>query len=176
MHTLTSDLCDKFVYAEIFNADALQLRIVEPNAFQGCRKVERLYLRRNFLTHLDPHVFKMNTRLRYVGLALNNFTKIDTQWFENAPLTEEILLSNNLLTEFPIQGIRPMKYLDSLYLQGNKLSDVDEHEIVRKFPKLREISLCHNEGMNPVREKALMEFFKARNVTTICETFEPIER
>uniref|UniRef100_A0A336MFS3 CSON000809 protein n=1 Tax=Culicoides sonorensis TaxID=179676 RepID=A0A336MFS3_CULSO len=170
MHTMTSDLCDAFPNIEIFNADFLGLEKVEENAFDNCKKLERLYFSRNKLQDddLKPGLFKNNLKLRSLLLEGNQFKKLDLTVFNNLQKLEELRLYRNELEQFELKDLTPLKKLDSLYLEYNQLPDVDEKEILVKFPNLKEISLCNNAKINSARLKNLKDFFKAKNVTMKC--------
>lgn len=170
MHTLTSDLCDAFPNIEIFNADFLGLEKVEENAFEKCKKLERLYFSRNKLEDddLKPSLFKHNPRLRSLLLEGNMFKRLDMTVFNNLQKLEELRLYRNELEIFEIKNVTPLRKLDSLYLEYNQLMDVDEKEIIEKFPHLKEISLCNNPKISASRMNNLKDFFRARNVTVKC--------
>lgn len=170
MHTLTSDLCDAFPNIEIFNADFLGLEKIEQNAFENCKKLDRVYFSRNKLEDddLTQDTFKHNPKMRSLLLEGNRFKKLDMTVFNNLQKLEELRLYRNELEQFDLKNVTPLKKLDSLYLEYNQLPDVDETEIVMKFPNLKEISLCHNQKISSQRMNTLKQFFKARNVTLLC--------
>lgn len=173
IHTLTHDICDAFKNIAVYEAFGVGLVKIHKNAFEKCGNLETVDLSHNNLTELDGDLFEHNTKLRGMFLGVNQIVKIIPELFRNAPLLEEIILSYNELTEFPIGKIRALIKLKKIYLHENHLLDLDEHQIVAKFPHLEEILwMCPNR-VNHERMDVIHEFFNVLNITTeekYCQT------
>lgn len=90
--------------------------------------------------------------------------KIMEKAFDNCSKTTEIRLSNNFLAEFVTKEWERNKILTTLYLDGNKLRDINPQEVDRTFPGLSKIMLKRN-NITDQRYKELVEEFKKLKVT-----------
>lgn len=173
VHTLTHDICEAFQNIIVYEAFGLGLFQIHKNAFMQCKNLETVDLSHNNLTTLHPDLFEHNLKLRGMFLGVNQIVRIEPEMFRNTPNLEEIIFSYNKLTEFPIKHIRTLAKLKKIYLHENLLLDLDEHQIVEKFPHLQEILwMCPNR-INHERMDAIHEFFNALNITTeekYCQT------
>lgn len=169
MVNLTSEWCAKFVNLKEFRAENVSLKRIEPNAFDGCGKLKYLDLRHNNLTHLDKNVFKFNRELEGITLQDNNFEKIDVDMFIPTNKLKFLALNEMQgtgLTDFPSFRMPFLPLLEKVTVDSNAISDLDEDEILRKFPKLKTISIDDNP-FHCVRLQEMLGAFEARNVKVL---------
>lgn len=165
IHTLTSDLCDTYPGISTYNALNLGMQEINENAFVNCPQLEELNLSSNKIRSIDTKLFRWNQYLKRLSLNDNRLRKIDAQLFTPTPLLRTLLLSYNHLTDFPINDIPQMDHLILVSLQFNRLRDVDEIEIIKKFSQLNNFWIDYNK-INLTRCQDLYDFFKARNIYT----------
>lgn len=77
MHTLTSQICDTFPNVEEIAASNLGLVQIQPNAFVGCRKLQRLDLSGNGLKELALGQFGSYDKLTEISVSNNQLTEVD---------------------------------------------------------------------------------------------------
>lgn len=77
MHTLTSQFCDKFPNVVEMAACNLGLAQIEPNAFVGCTKLERLDLSGNNLKSLELGLFGNYDKLKELSVSNNQLKEVD---------------------------------------------------------------------------------------------------
>lgn len=159
MYNFTEDVCDVIKTIEVLNANQLGLQVVSPNAFRSCRKILSIGLMYNNLTYLDPNTFRYNVRLQRIYLRNNKLVTISGKLFNNAKWLEFWSLEHNLLTEFPVKDFRVFYQTEKLLLHMNKLRDLNEVEMAKKFPNLRLIQLCPSPYIGRAHAKLILGYF-----------------
>lgn len=86
--------------------------------------------------------------------------------FNNCTKITEIRLANNSLTEFSTATWQRNKSLKVLYLEGNKLQNIDPKVVDKTFPSLNKITLKRN-NITEQRYKEWVKAFEALKVTVI---------
>lgn len=164
IHTMTDDICNTFHFTKSIAASELKLFNIDENALYKCTKLESIFLYRNNITHLKKDVFKNNKKLKLLEISYNQFTSIDPSIFENLSSLEKLVLDGNSLREFPVKNMRQLNQLSSLHLAHNKLRDLDEQEIIKKFPKLKYLHFCPNNEIPKDRLASLVWFFTSKSI------------
>lgn len=152
LEILTRDFCDALPNIEFFNPISLGIKIVDDDALEKCEYLQILDLG----LVLPDTLFLNNKALRELGLTANQFTQIDIHLFANNPL-EKLYLGGNLISDFNEMPIAPE--LTNLFLEGNKLSDLDVRQLLQNFRNLREFSISRNyfscDRENEIRDQLL---------------------
>lgn len=189
---LTSDICETLRYLKIFRIPSVGLTSVEADAFQKCPHLKEIDLGLNYLSSLPSGIFDWNERLELVYLHTNKFTTIDEKVFKyNKNLVMVRLYNNNLhclpsnlfentpklnfldlgknqlrLLSFLEEGMSVLESVSKVYLDHNKLSDVDEQKVIKTFPDLETIWL---EGNNfwCNRRQTIEYFLKQQGVVRV---------
>ncbi|XP_063701816.1 leucine-rich repeat transmembrane neuronal protein 1-like [Culicoides brevitarsis] len=166
MHTLTSDICNKFPVVTIYRASMLGLTMIHGNAFKNCKNLEKLNLGYNSLTHLPRNVFESNTEMKYLYLYFNRLREIDPGIFKTLQKLEKLHLEGNSLISLNLRQFPLMPYLRSLFLHQNQLRVLEVKRIAKKFPRLGYLSLCDNAFIIGTDLHTLLEYFNERHVDT----------
>jgi hypothetical protein len=170
MHTLTSDLCDKFPNIEQYFAVKLNLEQIHSNAFQGCHQLKEVHLFENKLTTLPQDLFKNNTKLLYLYLGANNFTNFDEKFFEFIPALYTLHLGENQLQKFPFENMPILHNLRELQIGENKLDDLDVEAVLKYCPKLKAIIFNKNNIMEQKYDE-IKNLFLSNNVTVRTQNY-----
>lgn len=159
MYNLTEDVCDFIRGIEVLNANQLGLQVVSPSAFRNCKVILSIALMYNNLTYLHPKTFQNNVRLRRIYLRNNKLIEIPGTLFNNAKWLEVWSLEHNLISHFPVKQFRVFYQTEKLLLHMNKLRDIHEVEIAKKFPNLRIIQLCPSPFINQKHAEHILAYF-----------------
>jgi hypothetical protein len=113
------------------------LEYVHENAFSGLWNLRELHLYSGHLTHLAPNTFSPMWNLRFLEISSNQLEIIDSRWFQNNTLIQQLNFNRNL-----IHSIHPslvdMPLLTNLQLLENICVDAtftitdDNREQVRQ--------------------------------------------
>lgn len=144
MPILTNELCKAFPNLIRLALPSLSMEQIMPNALHECKKITSIYFFNNNLQKLDPNVFEGSIELDFINLQVNHFTDIDGRVFASVPKLEQLILGENLLTELRLDTFPKMEKLQHIDISVNDLTDFDEHELLRKFPDLRSITMHNN--------------------------------
>lgn len=164
MKLLTSDICNAFPNIHWYDAHWLGLEEIQEDAFVNCVNLEKLRLYDNKLTSLNADLFKSNPKLRYLDVDMNRFKEINVKVFENTPMIEYLNFNDNQIKRFDVSEMPELNKLRVVRLANNLLSEMDEEEVVKKFPALREFIICPNERIEYVRLRVMTEFMKGHGV------------
>lgn len=77
MHTLTYQICEAFPNVEEIAASSLGLSRIQPNAFAGCKNLQRLDLSGNSLKELELGHFRSFDKLKEISVSNNQLTEVD---------------------------------------------------------------------------------------------------
>jgi hypothetical protein len=160
IHTLTSDICDKYQEITLYDASTLGLERIHSNALHGCRQLENLNLGFNKLTTLPQDLFKYN-ELVTLDLSKNNFRNLDGKIFQFTPALEKLDLDNNQFETFPFDDMPVLPNLSKLSINSNNLKNFNATLVMEKFPKLADITM-ENNNMSVHKMVELTFFFKSK--------------
>lgn len=185
LEVLTDDVCEAFPSIEAFDAAYLGLISIDETAFQKCTKVEIVGLNSNSLTSLPPKIFYWNVKLTTIDLSYNKLTSIDENLFQenrklsvvnlkgnrisflpmnlfiNHPNLRELCVSANQLRELSFFGV--FVSLTTIFVDRNKLSNIDIEMLHNKFPNLKRFVFHHNELLCD-RKTKIIEFLEKSNI------------
>lgn len=164
IHKMTDDVCNTFHFTKSIAASELKLFKIDENALYKCTKLESIFLYLNNITYLEKNMFKKNKKLKLLEVSYNQLASIEPSIFDNLSNLEKIVLDGNLLRKFPVKNIRQLNQLSSLHLANNSLRDLDEEEIIKKFPKLKYLHFCPNDKIPKERLASLVWFFTTRSI------------
>jgi len=136
MHTLTSDICDKFPNLRSFNAYNIYLKQIHADAFSNCKKLEYLRLYNNNLTSIPENLLETNTMLKNLRLDFNQLGSIDENIFKNLFSLKSLALDHNKLINFPLSDMPILNTVTELWLNENNLKHISAADIRRKFPNV----------------------------------------
>lgn len=193
MAVLTDDICGTLPFIKVFSATYLRLTSVDENAFQNCSNLEIVILSSNFLTSIPPKIFNWNLRLTTVHLDNNELTNIDKDLFENNKKLNDLGLSLNHFRSIPqnifffpselkrfrlsanqlsdlsfLDAMPMLESLTEIYLDDNKLSDVDVENFHKRFPNLKKFHLNSNEFFCD-RQTVIVKYLKENNISYVSE-------
>lgn len=167
IHTFTSDICYAYPGVKKINADYLGIKMFGVGAFDDCHDLEELKLSYNDLSSLtNVNLFKHNRQLRVLHFYRSHLQMIDPEVFDPVSKLEELSFGSNSLTLFPAQGFNYFYQMKALFVQGNRFADLNDTEIMRKFPNLKSIQLCPNDNINVIRMANIIAYFKSNGVET----------
>uniref|UniRef100_A0A336MDI2 CSON014039 protein n=1 Tax=Culicoides sonorensis TaxID=179676 RepID=A0A336MDI2_CULSO len=166
MQTLTADICAKFPTVINYRASFLGLTKINENAFNECKKLEKLNLGYNYLEYLDPTIFIENFEIKYLYLYYNRLREIDPGIFRNLLKLEKLHLEGNFLVSFQMKALPVFVNLKSLFLNRNELKNLEIKRFYKKFPKLRYLSVCDNFLSDRLDVKILIEYFSEKFIQT----------
>lgn len=166
MHTLTSDICNKFTSVTNYRASFLGLTTIHENAFYNCKTLEKLNLGYNHLTQLPRNIFIENTEMKYLYLYYNRLREIDPGIFMTLLKLEKVHLEGNLLHSLPMRQLPVLPVLRSLFLNKNQLRNLEVKRFQKKFPRLRYLSVCDNLFIIGMDLDTLLEYFNDKSVQT----------
>lgn len=172
MEVLTSDLCDTFNNVVSINAMSINLNSIDRNAFNRCPNLKFVYFSNNTLTTLDQTLFKLNPKINGILLDNNRLTTFDPMVIYNLKNLVFLDISGNQIREFPIRQMPIVRSMEMLAISNNQITDIDEQELLNKFPKLSFLELCPNQLISRERLRELNNFFTQRSVKTnlnVCE-------
>lgn len=165
MKVLTDDICNAFPNIHWYDAYWLGLDEIREDAFHKCVHLEKLRLYDNKLTSLSPDLFKNNQKLRYLDVDLNRFKEINVKVFEHTPIIEHLNFNDNQIKRFDVSEMPVLDKLKAIRLANNLISEVDEEEVVKKCPILREFIICPNERFEFARLRVITEYMKGYGIT-----------
>lgn len=163
LHTLTSDICDRYPEITHYNASDVGLSRIHLNAFNGCHKLTSLELQENKLTTLPQSLFKNNSLLKVLDLSSNGFTSFDWRILHNTPALKELRLTDNQFEKFLISDMPILPHLWDLYIDKNKFTDLNVERVNEKFPSLYKL-FFKNNYMNETKYDEILEYLQDHNV------------
>lgn len=161
----TNDVCDAFPNLATIWANTLGIEEIQSNAFASCKNLKKLYFQENNLTEFDSDLLKGNQKLEELNFRENNLKAFDMTVLNNTPNLEILDLHRNLLTEFDVKSSPILQSMVAVFIEGNSISDIDEHIIIEKYPNLKKIFLMPNK-FSESRLNELEEFFHSKSITT----------
>lgn len=163
IHTLTSDICDKFVDIESFYAWEIGLKNIHIDAFKGCSKLRELKLSGNELTTIPKDFLINNSQLSTLDLQNNKLSNIDGDFLRHTPLLEFLFLNGNQLTKFPFIYMPVMEKLEKITIGRNNLSYLSPTETLRSCPMLKYV-IVSDQDFDQKKLQVINDIFVARNV------------
>lgn len=164
MKVLTHDICNAFPNVRWYDAYWLGLEEIYEDAFANCADLEKVRLYDNKLTSLNLNLFKHNQKLRFLDVDLNRFKEINVKVFENTPAIEHLNFNDNQIKRFDVRELPVLENLKAVRLANNLISELDEEELVKKCPNLKEFIICPNERFEYARLRVMIEFLKGHGV------------
>lgn len=144
MHTLTDELCIAFPSLRILKLEHLAMHKIKELALALCKNLMNVSFYNNSLGVLDVPVFKSTQPMQYLTFTDNKLTKISPIILEGLNELTYFSVHYNFLIEFPVHKIRQLFRLNALLVSENNLTDLDEQELIYKFPNLTSIQVASN--------------------------------
>lgn len=167
MEIFTSDTCNAFPHLKGIWAEMLEANVLNSDALENCPNLEYFTMTASNLENItDVNLFKNNPNLKIAAFSANQITSIDPDVFNHLSKLAILNLAGNKLKRFPIDTFSTMDSLLHLHIDKNEFEDLDELEVMKKFPKLVEIHLCSNDNIPPSRLDELVSFFTQKGVKT----------
>lgn len=88
---------------------------------------------------MHEDLFKNNPLVKELRLSNNKLTCFDGKLFQFTPALKELKLSNSFITKFPFDNMPVLANLVTLYIVNNTLCNLNEEQIIDKFPNLRKM-------------------------------------
>lgn len=161
---LMDDICKTFPRITYLKIATSNIEEIDDDAFDNCTSLEQLSLEQNRILMITSKTFDTNKNLSVLNLGNNRMKELPQDQFIFSDGLQELYLHNNLIKNFPAKFLRSTPTLEILYVHSNDLLDLNEHEILRNLPKLREIAYNRNE-LSCVRVLQINEVFRAAGVT-----------
>jgi Leucine-rich repeat (LRR) protein len=121
-----------------------QIRHLHNNLFVELSKLEILNLQGNKLTVFDFGTLEKNLHLIHLKLGLNSIINIVTTSFE-LPKLIELGLEKNILGSLSFQDLPILPNLGYLFIDGNRLTELEFDEIKSKFKNLKAMNFVVND-------------------------------
>lgn len=159
MPIFTNEVCEAFSNLETIEAFELGIIKIIPGALDNCKSIVYVSFWNNKLTELPANLFQNNLELKTLHLQANRLKKLDVKVFGNLNNNLETLhLGLNFLTYSSLSELPYMEKLQKLELFRNELMNLNDTDIIYKFPQLKEINIEDN-------------FFGCKRLLKILETF-----
>ena len=157
--TLEQGAFDGLANLEWLRLEDNEISTIEIGVFDGFTTLVTLDLGDNQLASLPPGIFEHTTALATLELHNNKLTSLDAHIFRTLVVLATLELDNNELTELPAEifvnefpngVIQHMNELNTLLLQGNRLSSLPDGifsglTASSGFPSLATLDLSDNE-------------------------------
>jgi len=189
---LSSVSADAFITlsdVENINLGYNMLTTLPENVFSSQQNLLTLYLGNNPFQNIPADVFRPLQNLRTLDLINANIDEINIQWFTSSVNLYELYLSNNRITlsansfvglgglnvlslafngisEFPVGAWNGLPNLQSLYLYGNNIGNLEEDS----FPELGQLTQL-DISENPIEAIEDGAFRGLQNLTSLYMAF-----
>ncbi|OZC06751.1 hypothetical protein X798_06255 [Onchocerca flexuosa] len=121
-----------------------RIRHIKDNAFDSFQKFGRLDLSYNQISTVSGTAFNSINQMRQIDLSYNKIVHIPTDTFKNmAKSLKWMNLEENQLHQLP-NALQPLRSLEILNMNGNKLTVLDNNTINNLKPILTELLLAFN--------------------------------
>lgn len=164
IHTLTNEICNAFPNLKELELDQVSLEKIGVAALYNCTKLTDVSFWTNALVDLPDDIFKNNLLIETLTFQHNNMKQINPIILSNLTKLKTIAINENYLTEFPVYKMPLVSSLVTIWIHHNDLMDLDEQEIIYKFPNLKTIYMEDNP-FNCDRLKVILAAFQRKNIT-----------
>lgn len=164
IHTLTNEICNAFPDLKELEMDQVSLEKIGVAALHNCTKLTDVSFWTNELADIPDYIFKNNVYLETLTFQHNNLKQFNPLIFSNLTRLKTIAINENYLTEFPVYKMPRISSLVTLWIHHNDLTDLDDQEIVYKFPNLKTIYMEDNP-FNCDRLKIILAAFQRKKIT-----------
>lgn len=161
----TSDLCDAFPTLKTFYAKGLKMKKIDANAFKSCTDLRYFHFDNNNLSDLNYTMFDNAKMLQGVVLKNNQIKHIHPKLLYDKQWLIFLDLSNNLLTELPLDDMINLRGVQILTLHSNQFEDLDEVKLHQIFPGITSLNMCPNDKLSRTRIEQMDEYFKSKRVS-----------
>ncbi|VDM07257.1 unnamed protein product [Wuchereria bancrofti] len=121
-----------------------RIRHIKDNAFDSFQKFGRLDLSYNQISTISGAAFNSISQIRQIDLSYNRIVRIPADAFKNmAKSLKWINLEENQFHQLP-NALQPLRTLEILNMNGNKLTALDTNTINNVKPVLTELLLAFN--------------------------------
>ncbi|XP_070490755.1 nephrocan-like [Chironomus tepperi] len=145
-------------------------------AITRCSALKSLDLSFNNLGQLNVSTFLEQNDLQILNLQSTNLSRIDYGLFQHQTKLEQMDLSYNQLgtsEHFDLNKFTSLKLLNTLFMEGNNITEFDYEDIRKIFPKLQTIGYSDNPWkcsylteMNQFMEEHEIEIYQLVTVKT----------
>lgn len=163
IQVITNDICKTFPNLIEIQLEHLFIEEIEENAFQKCKKLERIFMKTNQIRSLPKNIFNQNKNLEIIELEENLLSNLHVDLFKNLKHLGKLFLSFNEITYFPPVIVRDLQNLSELSIDGNKLLDLDADGLIKALPKLEVINFDDNDFLCD-RIRNITKIFMRKNV------------
>lgn len=164
LEILTDELCTSFYNLRELEIWNTKLRKIEAGALDNCLRLQWASFWSNHLRKLDAKVFQRNQQLKTLNVQKNQLKTIKPEIFNGLSELRHLSLNDNYLRTFPVYEMTFLDSLETLQLDTNELTDLDEQEVLYKFPNLKLIYLNDNPLMCD-RLRAILGTFRRNGVS-----------
>ena len=138
-----------------FKANGMHLSIIPRDLFKTTTQLEYLDLGGNQIETLEKDTFKNLKALNSLNLRDNSLASLHKTLFEDLGSLQYLFLSNNNLISEVVESLLPVRSsLEVLHLSHNSVENFDV-VWAREFPKIRKLSLDHNNISANITEEHL---------------------
>lgn len=166
VNTISSDICDTFRHIIQLEIKTAQVKNIVKGAFKNCKEMKLLYMPNNNLHDtLDENLFRTNVKLNFINFQSNALSYWHPKSFDKLRL-KQLWLAHNQMNDFPITLImRSKNTLNTLYIDNNKLTDLDAERLVENFPKLLRVHF-HSNSIPKARRIQINKIFVKAGIET----------
>ena len=133
----------------------MHLSIIPRDLFKTTTQLEYLDLGGNQIETLEKDTFKNLKALNSLNLRDNSLASLHKTLFEDLGSLQYLFLSNNNLISEVVESLLPVRSsLEVLHLSHNSVENFDV-VWAREFPKIRKLSLDHNNISANITEEHL---------------------
>lgn len=163
MSTLSNEICDRFPNLKRLELKNLSMEKIEKGALDHCFELHTIGFWNNKIKDLDKDVFQYNSALEAIHLQNNRVERIDPETFEHLNRLSIMDFSENYLTGFPVYKMKPVPSLKKLFLDSNEIMDLDEEQMVQKFPNL-DVIYMNDNPFDCSRLRIILDYLKKNKI------------
>lgn len=123
---------------------------IESGTFDSLINLKKLWLNDNEITHLPAKLFENNGNLNEIQLHGNEISSVDKELLANLTKLEEISFAGNMLIAVNFEIIERNEKLFEISLSENRISKIENVQVVENLTMLHEINLKNNTCIDRV--------------------------
>ena len=183
LETLPSGIFENLPYLASLTLSGNRLTLSQDiNFFGDIPSLKSLDLTNNFITNIQPTLFKGLSNLEKLDMSYNAIAMLKTGMFRSLPKLQNLKMSNNILKDVPRNAFKELTSLKKLSLASNNI----RHVTYMSFngPNLLESIRLSNNKLESLPENAFSEVRKVDEVhldnnnfaVCSCETYRAVQK
>jgi Leucine-rich repeat (LRR) protein len=127
-----------------------KLMTIVHGTFDSLKNLKKLWLNDNEITHLPSNVLQHNQNLNQLQLHENDISSIDKHLMANLTKLKEVSFAGNMLIAVDFEIIEQNEKLFEISFSENKISKLENIQVIRNILNLHEINLKNNSCIDRV--------------------------